>query len=82
MKTTDIWSVEELYLKAVKNTKDRMSMTKFRLSNHQLMIEKGRHTNIRKEDRICPFCFAFEDEKHFSKEFIIHNLRETMLETA
>ena len=74
---------EEPYLKAVKNIKDRMSMTKFRLSNHQLMIEKGRHSNIKKEDRICPFCSAFEDEKHFLLYCSIYsNLRETMLVTA
>ena len=34
---------EEPYLRYVKNIKDRISMTKFRLSNHKLMIEKGRH---------------------------------------
>ena len=32
---------EEPYLRIVKNVKDRISMSKFRLSNHKLMIEKG-----------------------------------------
>ena len=56
---------EEPYLKTVKNIKDRISMTKFRLSNHTLMIEKGRHLNLDKADRKCPFCLSFEDEAHF-----------------
>ena len=37
-------------------------MTKFRLSNHKLMIEKGRHRNLDKTMRICP---SVEDEIHF-----------------
>ena len=40
-------------------------MTKFRLSNHKLMIEIGRHQNTHKELRICPFCTKVEDEIHF-----------------
>ena len=36
----------EPYLSSVKNVKDRISMTKLRLSNHELMIEKGRHLNF------------------------------------
>ena len=40
-------------------------MSKFRLSNHKLMIEKGRHRNLDKTMRICPFCSAVEDEIHF-----------------
>ena len=56
---------EEPYLRIVKNVKDRISMSKFRLSNHKLMIEKGRHRNLDKTMRICPFCSAVEDEIHF-----------------
>ncbi len=56
---------EEPYLRIVKNIKDRISMTKFRLSNHKLMIEKGRHRNLDKTMRICPFCTSVEDEIHF-----------------
>ena len=43
-------------------------MTKFRLSNHKLMIEKGRHRNLDKTLRICPFCTSVEDETHFLTE--------------
>ena len=56
---------EEPYLRTVKNVRDRISMSKFRLSNHKLMIEKGRHLNLEKEHRICPFCRNVEDETHF-----------------
>ena len=74
---------EEPYLKFVKNIKDRISMTKFRLSNHKLMIEKGRHLNLKKKDRKCPFCFAFEDENHFLLHCRIYStLREVMLATV
>ena len=36
-------------------------MTKFRLSNHKLMIETGRHRNMDKTIRICPFCTSVEE---------------------
>ena len=42
-------------------------MSKFRLSNHRLMIEKGRHNILAVHNRKCPFCFTnIEDETHFS----------------
>ena len=48
------------------NTQDRIALTKFRLSNHDLMIEKGRHLNLEKTKRYCPFCpKAIETEVHF-----------------
>ena len=47
------------------NINDRISMTRFRLSNHKLMIEKGRHRKIDKSLRKCPFCMSIEDEMHF-----------------
>ena len=40
-------------------------MTKLRLSNHELMIEKGRHSNLAISERKCPFCHLVEDEIHF-----------------
>ena len=56
---------EESYLEIARNAKDRISMTKFRLSNHLLMIEKGRHQNLEWHDRICPLCPLVEDEIDF-----------------
>merc|ERR1739847_136811 len=55
-------------LRIVKNVKVRISMTKFRLSNHKLMIEKRRHYGLEKEEKICPFCTSVEDEIHFINE--------------
>ena len=56
----------EDYLSEIKSIKERTALTKFRLSNHALMIEKGRHKNIDKTQRFCPFCpGVVEDEKHF-----------------
>ena len=63
----------EKYLSTIKNTKDRIALTKFRLSNHTLMIEKGRHQNIDKNHRFCPFCpNQIENEKHFLLECKCH----------
>ena len=57
----------EGYLDVVKNYSRRRVITKIRLSNHRLMIEKGRHENLQRDDRVCPFCIqsVVEDESHF-----------------
>ena len=56
----------EPYLKEIKNTKYRQKLTKFRLSNHRLLIESGRHMKLPITERICPMCRAgIEDEIHF-----------------
>ena len=56
----------ENYLKMVHNHKLRSELTKLRLSNHQLMIEVGRHQKMPLENRSCPFCSEpVEDEIHF-----------------
>ena len=48
------------------NTQDRIALTKFRLSNHDLMIEKGRYFKVEKAERFCPFCpKTIETELHF-----------------
>ena len=61
----------EKYLLEINNIEIRQSFTKFRLSNHTLSIEKGRHTSPKtpKEERFCPFCpTKVEDEIHFLLE--------------
>ena len=58
------------YLDKINNFKKRRNLTKLRLSNHTLMIEKGRHSGLEKEERVCPFCVEdiVEDEYHFILE--------------
>ena len=56
----------EKYLLQITNPSIRQSLTKFRLSNHVLNIEKGRHTNTPEHLRTCPFCpNTIESEIHF-----------------
>jgi len=61
------WFGRETYLDIIRNTKWRISLTRFRVSAHRLMIERGRHTQTALEHRICPKCTlkAIEDERHF-----------------
>ena len=72
----------EEYLLSVSNPCNRTALTKFRLSNHSLMIEKGRYTNIELGDRSCPFCpDQVENEIHFLVQCPLYTkLREKMLE--
>ena len=59
----------EHYLVKIKNPGIRNTLTKFRLSNHKLNIEIGRHKNIPMELRFCPFCTnSVETEIHFLLE--------------
>ena len=56
----------ENYLKEIHNPQLRSALSKFRLSNHKLMIEVGRHNNIPRTNRFCPFCQeTMENEVHF-----------------
>ena len=45
-------------------------LANFRCSGHDLMIEKGRHSNIDRDSRFCKHCatlndYTIEDELHF-----------------
>ena len=58
----------EKYLFEVKSVKYRIALSRFRLSNHTLMIEKGRHMRpqINRNDRKCGLCTnEIENEFHF-----------------
>ena len=57
----------ENYLSSIQNVEKRISLSKIRLSNHDLMIEKGRHLKLEVNQRNCPFCPGnlLEDEFHF-----------------
>ncbi len=58
----------EEYLTDLPHRKLRVALSKFRLSDHHLMIERGRHfvPKIPRERRFCPFCPGeVESEGHF-----------------
>ena len=59
----------EKYLTCVENSIFRKALSRFRLSSHDLHIEKGRELGIPPEQRVCPFnCNCIEDEYHFALE--------------
>ena len=50
------------------NPRFRIALSRFRISNHSLWIEKGRHMKpmIERDNRFCDFCKTeIEDEHHF-----------------
>ena len=57
----------EKYLDSVTENKYRKALTQFRLSSHDLAIERGRYQNIDRQERICNFCTGkhVESEYHF-----------------
>ena len=62
-------TVCEPYPTMITKPKTRSALTKFRLSDHKLHIESGRHCNPRKliEEHLCKICnnHEIEDEIHF-----------------
>ena len=55
------------YLDLITEPKYRYTLSRFRLSCHNLAIESGRFDNTRKIDRLCSFCSmnVIENEYHF-----------------
>ena len=72
----------ENYLTELKNVSVRQQVTKFRLSNHRLAIETGRHDGLKIEERVCSFCPGkIEDEAHFLFQCLtFRHLRQRYLE--
>ena len=61
------------YITDTKSVTTRKNVTKFRLSNHKLLIEVGRHQGLEANERFCPFCtHSVEDEMHFIFECSIY----------
>ena len=56
----------ETYLNILLDKKFRISLSKFRLSSHNLAIERGRYENIPRNERKCIFCNlnVIESEYH------------------
>ena len=72
----------ENYLSNIKNRKHRVAYTKYRLSDHCLMIEVGRHNRpiTPRDQRFCPFCPSMlEDEKHFLLQCSAYKNRDELL---
>ena len=59
-------SGNEPYLNVIDIGKLRKCMASFRLSCHDLMIEKGMYFMLLLEDRMCAYCeYIIENEFHF-----------------
>ena len=72
----------EKYLILTKNQKHRKAISRFRLSCHPLMIEKGRHQNpsLIRSERICPHCANLvEDECHFLTTCPLYKIERSRL---
>ena len=56
----------EKYLSEITHVKQRVDLTRLRLSSHSLHIETGRHNGTQREDRTCTLCNSnlIEDETH------------------
>ena len=68
----------EKYLQIVNNFFICRQLTRFRISNHQLLLEEGRHRGTDPIDRRCKFCDmnCVESEIHFLLVWpLYHNLR-------
>ena len=66
----------ECYTHQIKSVKHRIALSRFRLSNHPLMIEKGRHIRprIERSERKCFACInEIEDEIHFMTQCHLYN---------
>ena len=57
--------VYESYLTVVTIFRHRVALSKLRCSSHHLVVETGRWSKKKLNNRICPSCRVFDDEKHF-----------------
>ena len=57
----------EHYLDFITENKYKIALTKFRLSSHDLAIERGRLEHIQRNNRLCRYCNLnmVENEYHF-----------------
>ena len=72
----------EKYLYTIENLKHKIALSRFRLSNHNLLIERGRHMRPRLErnDRKCFVCSdKIENEMHFVTECPLYENERSVL---
>ena len=72
------------YLHQLRNFNKRRNSVKFKISNHKLIIELGRHLtdHMPRESRLCPLCKSdqVENETHFLLQCSKYSLqRQTFL---
>ena len=65
----------EKYFDYIKNVKHLTAFIKFRVSDHNLLIEEGRRKRpiIPRNERLCKTCNKIEDESHFLIDCDIYN---------
>ena len=67
----------EPHILYIKNKNVQQALTRLRVSSHNLLIERGRHSRpiIRRGERICKFCSLNEidDEMHFLSKCSFHD---------
>ena len=56
---------KEMYLNVIKNRDIRKSFTRYRVSAHDLEIERGRYKSIKSDNRTCKHCQMLEKEDEF-----------------
>ena len=67
---------QEKYLSIINDRNLRVILTNLRLSDHELNIEKGRHKNIKRQERLrlcCSLKKQIENETHFLLECPYYN---------
>ena len=60
------------------NKESRKYLTKFRLSDHDLLIEIGRFKKIPREERTCKTCNKIDDEYHFFFDCCINDIQRKL----
>ena len=57
----------EICLSCIKESKYRIALARFRTSSHNLSIEKDRHINLTRDQRLCKSCNmkTIDSEYHF-----------------
>jgi hypothetical protein len=53
----------------------RLTTTRFRLSSHNLAIERGRWLRKPPEERVCPECRVMQNEQHALKDCVINDAK-------
>ena len=63
------------------NIEHRRALTKLRISDHILQIERGRYSKnyVSPEQRKCPYCHVMENEEHFLVNCSLYSTERNLL---